>query len=337
MKNQASRRTFLRHLGLGMTSMAFLGTSSCGNGGPESSEKNTEEAADAASTSAGDLFFQISLAQWSLHRAFEAGDLKPENFAAIAKNQFQIDAVEYVNGFYMEKGGNDAFFRDLNARAKDNGVRNLLIMVDDEGELGNTDDAMRKQAVENHYKWVEAAKIMGCHSIRINAFGEGSAEAVSTALVDGLGTLCEYAQKEGINVAIENHGLYSSNAKWVANVIRQVNMDNCGTLPDFGNFCTAKKWGSTQNNDCEESYDRYLGVREMMPFAVGVSAKSYDFDENGNETIIDYYKMLEIVNQAGYTGHVGIEYEGERLSEPEGIRATRALLEKAGAAVANGG
>ena len=284
-------------------------------------------------TDSQDLFFKISLAQWSLHRSFEAQKLKVEDFAAIAKNEFGIEAVEYVNGFYKEKSGDTAYFQELNQRASDNGVKNLLIMVDEEGELGNVDTNKRNQAVENHYKWVDAAKIMGCASIRINAFGEGTAEEVAAALVDGLGNLAVYAQKVGINVLIENHGLYSSDAKWVANVIQQINMENCGTLPDFGNFCTAKKWGSTQNNDCEEAYDRYLGVKEMMPYAFGVSAKSYDFDEDGNDTIIDYYKMLSIVKEANYTGYIGIEYEGNQLSEPDGIRATKALLEKAGIAV----
>lgn len=310
-----------------MPALALMNIWACQNGNT-STESDSMDSAEQ--TPDQDLFFKISLAQWSLNRAFKANELKVEDFASIAKNDFDITAIEYVASLYQEQAGKDAYFIDLNRRAKDIGVKNLLMMVDEEGDLGNPNDKDRQQAVENHYKWVEATKLLEGHTMRINAFGEGSSETVSSALVDGLGRLAEYAQKENINVVIENHGLFSSDAKWVANVLTQINMDNCGTLPDFGNFCTAKKWGSTQNNDCEEAYDRYLGVQEMMPFAKGVSAKSYDFDENGDETIIDYKKMLDIVKAAGYSGYIGIEYEGTRLSEPEGIRATKALLEKLG-------
>lgn len=273
-----------------------------------------------------DLFFKISLAQWSLHRSFRANKMKAEEFPVIAKEKFDINAVEYVNGLYENKGNNSSFWNALSQRAKDNGVKSLLMMVDDEGDLGIPDKMERKKAVENHYKWVDAAKLLECHSIRINAFGEGSMEEVGDALVDGLSVLGEYAGKAGINVLIENHGLYSSNGKWVSKVLKQVNKPNCGTLPDFGNFCTARKWGSTQDGTCPEVYDRYMGVSEMMPFARGVSAKSYRFDEKGQETTIDFGKMLGIVKNAGFSGYVGIEYEGSELSEPDGIIATKKLL-----------
>lgn len=325
MENQQSRRIFLKKFGYGCTSLAVLGTIGCNNQNKKTMEPNSSETTE--------LFFKISLAQWSLHRSFEAKTLKVEDFAAIAKDQFQIEAVEYVSSLYREHGGNESYFQNLNQRAVDVGVKNLLIMVDEEGDLGDSDKTKRDQAVENHHKWVNVAKIMDCSTIRVNAFGASSAEALSDAIIDGLGNLAVYAKSLGINIVIENHGLHSSNAKWVANVIQQINMDNCGTLPDFGNFCTAKKWGSTQNNDCAEAYDRYQGVAEMMPYAFGVSAKSYDFDEKGNETIIDYQKMLQIVKDANFSGHIGIEYEGSRLSEPEGILATKALLEKVGMAI----
>jgi len=273
-----------------------------------------------------ELFFKISLAQWSLHRSFNANKLKAEEFPVIAMDQFGINAVEYVNSLYSKYAENSAFWNDLNQRAKDHGVRNLLVMVDDEGELGNTNDKKRKKAVENHYKWVDAAKILECHSIRVNGFGNGSKEETGNALVDGMGALGEYAAKAGINVVLENHGLYTSDGKWVVDVLTRIGKDNCGALPDFGNFCTARKWGSTQDGTCPEVYDRYLGVREMMPFAKGVSAKSYRFDENGQETTIEYGKMLQIVKEAGFTGYIGIEYEGSELSEPDGIVATKKLL-----------
>ncbi len=273
---------------------------------------------------------KLSLAEWSIHRALQKGELKAEDFAAIAKNDFGISAVEYVNQFYTAHATDVSFWNMMRAKADSLGVRSLLIMVDDEGDLGNPNADERKKAVENHFKWVDAAKILGCHSIRINAFGEGSKEEVKAAMVDALKQLCSYAVKQNINVLIENHGLYSSDGQWIADVIRQVNMPNCGTLPDFGNWCTSVKWGSTETGkNCTEVYDRYKGVSEMLPFAKGVSAKSYSFNNQGDETVIDYAKMLKIVKDAkDFSGYVGIEYEGSPLSEADGIRATKALLEK---------
>jgi len=322
MATRTSRRHFVKGSLLGLAGTYFAGLPFSNAHGISLS--GGEIVFGPSSTE--DLFFKISLAQWSLHRSFRAKEMKAEEFPAIAKKQFGIQAVEYVNGLYENKGNDSAFWNALGKRAKDNGVKNLLMMVDDEGDLGNPNKKERMKTVENHYKWVDAAKILDCHSIRINAFGDGNMEAVGEALVDGLSVLGEYAGKAGISVLIENHGLYSSNGKWVANVIKQVGRDNCGTLPDFGNFCTARKWGSTQDGNCPEVYDRYLGVKEMMPFAKGVSAKSYRFDENGQETTIDYGKMLGIVKAAGFSGYVGIEYEGSELSEPEGILATKKLL-----------
>lgn len=277
-----------------------------------------------------DQALKISLAQWSIHRALESGELKAEDFASIAKNDFGISAIEYVNQFYKAHAEDEAFWKRMRAKADSLGVKSLLIMVDDEGDLGNTDAVARKTAVENHFKWVNAAKILGCHSIRINAFGEGSKEEVKAAMVDALKQLCSYAIKDSINVLIENHGLYSSDGKWIADVIQKAGMPNCGTLPDFGNWCTAVKWGSTEpGKDCKEGYDRYQGVSEMLPFAKGVSAKSYTFDNSGNENTIDYSRMLKIVKEdKNFSGYVGVEYEGSPLSEPDGIRATKSLLEK---------
>lgn len=285
-------------------------------------------------TSQKELNLNLSLAQWSIHRALESGSLRAEDFASIAKNDFGIQAVEYVNSFYKDHATDKAFWEKMRAVADSLQVKSLLIMVDDEGDLGNTNQAERRLAVENHFKWVDAAKILGCHSIRINAFGEGQKKEVQAAMVDALKQLCTYAIKDSINVLIENHGLYSSDGKWVAEIMRQVNMPNCGTLPDFGNWCTAEKWGSTEaEKNCVEQYDRYQGVSEMLPFARGVSAKSYAFGEQGEETIIDYTKMLSIVKDSGFTGYIGIEYEGSPLSEKDGILATKSLLEKTWAAL----
>lgn len=272
---------------------------------------------------------KISLAQWSIHRAIENGALHPEDFAAIAKNDFGITAIEYVNSFYKDHATDTAFWNRMKAKADSLGVKSLLIMVDNEGDLGNPNEEERKKAVTNHHKWVDAAKILDCHSIRVNAFGDGTKEEVKAAMIASLKELGSYAASKNINVLIENHGLYSADGKWVAEVITNVNMPNVGTLPDFGNWCTAAKWGSTEpSKDCKEAYDRYQGVRDMLPFAKGVSAKSYQFDEQGQEKIIDYARMLQLVRDAGFNGYIGVEYEGDQLSESEGIKATKNLLEK---------
>ncbi|MDH3795922.1 MAG: sugar phosphate isomerase/epimerase [Flavobacteriaceae bacterium] len=271
---------------------------------------------------------KISLAQWSLHRALAKGDVKADDFPFIAKNTYGINAVEYVNQFFTEKATDESYWLDLKRRCDDEGIISLLIMVDDEGHLGNPNSGERIKAVEKHYKWVHAAKMLGCHSIRVNAFGQGSKAAIRSALVDGMGRLAEYAASEEINILIENHGLQSSDGAYIAGIIQEVDNPYLGTLPDFGNWCLNAEWGSTNNNACTEIYDPYQGLMDFMPYAKGVSAKSYDFDADGNETTINYPKLLQLVKDQGYDGYIGIEYEGSRLSESEGIMATKELLER---------
>ncbi|MBT8298634.1 MAG: sugar phosphate isomerase/epimerase [Maribacter sp.] len=309
-----NRRSFIKKTALGTAALSI--------------SPYATHAANLFSTANSIAELKISLAQWSLNRAFFKGDLDANHFASIAKNTYGIGAVEYVNAFYKEYGRSEKFWMQMKNEADNAGVRNLLIMIDDEGELGSTDDVQRKTAVENHYKWIHAAKILGCHSIRVNAFGEGKANSVRDALVDGLGELATYGRKENINVIVENHGLHTSNGEFITGIIKEVGNPYLGTLPDFGNWCLNAKWGSTQKNKCTEVYDRYKGVSEFLPYAKGVSAKSYAFDKAGNETIIDYQKMLKIVKDSGFDGYIGIEFEGEDLSEPDGIRATKALIER---------
>src|SRR5690606_8112376 len=229
--------------------------------------------------------------------------------------RYGIEGIEYVNQFFKDKAQDFTYLKALRQRSEDQGVKNVLIMVDGEGNMADAEKKIRDKAVENHYKWVEAAKFLGCHSIRINTAGKGTEEEMKAAAVDSLGRLSEFGKKHGIGVIVENHGNISSNGKWLSSVLSEVNMENCGSLPDFGNFY---------------DYDRYQGVQEMMPFAKGVSAKSHDFNENGEETTIDYHRMLKIVKDAGYKGWIGIEYEGKQLSEDDGIKATKRLLEKVG-------
>jgi sugar phosphate isomerase/epimerase len=262
--------------------------------------------------------FQISLAQWSLHRTLREKKLDNLDFARVAKNDYGIDAVEYVNQFFKDKGKDSGYLSEMKKRAEGQGVKSLLIMCDGEGALGDADEKKRQQAVENHFKWVEAAKFLGCHSIRVNAQSRGTYEEQLDRAADGLRKLTEFGAPHDINVIVENHGGLSSNGAWLVAVIKKVGHPRCGTLPDFGNF----------NVGSGKQYDRYQGVTEMMPFAKAVSAKSHDFDDKGNEIHTDYKRMMQIVLAAGYHGYVGIEYEGRKLSEPEGIRATKALLER---------
>ena len=264
------------------------------------------------------MSFNISLAEWSLHRMLNSGQLDHLDFCRVAKKDLGIDAVEYVNQFFFDKAEDISYLKEMKNRADDLGVRSLLIMCDNEGDLGDPDPIERSRAVENHYKWAEAAKFLNCHSIRVNARSTGSYDEQIHLAADGLRKLTEYGDSIGINTIVENHGGLSSHGKWLASVMKEVDHARCGTLPDFGNF----------RIDEDEWYDRYKGVQELMPFAKAVSAKSHDFDSNGNEIHTDFFKMMEIVMNAGYAGYVGIEYEGNKLDEMEGIKATKDLLQK---------
>jgi len=262
--------------------------------------------------------FKISLAEWSLHRSLQSGDIDHLDFYSIAKNEFGISAVEYVNSFFFDKAKNLTYLKEMKTRADDLGVKSLLIMCDNEGNLGDPDSNKRTQAIENHYKWVEAAQYLGCHSIRVNARSFGTYDEQIELATDGLRRLTEFGDTLDINTIVENHGGLSSNGEWLSAVMEKVDHPRVGTLPDFGNF----------RLEGDEWYDRYKGMKELMPYAKAVSAKSHEFDKNGNETGTDYYKMMKIVLDAGYHGYVGIEYEGTVHSEMEGIRLTLELLKK---------
>jgi len=271
----------------------------------------------AAAPTTGPLF-TISLAQWSLHRTLFAGVLDTLDFPGVAKSVFGIDAVEYVSTFFKDKAEDAAYLRELKTRCRDQGVTSVLIMVDGEGNLGDPDESARLRAVEAHKKWIAAAKTLGCHSIRVNAHSRGSYDEQLALAADGLRRLTEFGAGRDLNVIVENHGGLSSNGAWMAALMKRVDHPRCGTLPDFGNFrIEGDRW-----------YDRYTGVAQMMPYAKAVSAKTHEFDADGNETQTDYRRMMKIVLDAGYHGRVGIEYEGDALSEGEGIVATKRLLER---------
>ncbi len=329
MKN--TRRNFLYQSGRLALGLGFLGINACtqeSNNTASTEASTADQPIPAAKLPPLDdegLFFKISLAQWSLHRRLQAGKMDHLDFAAVARREFGIGAIEYVNSFFKNKATDLHYLDEMNKRAADNGVKQLLIMVDGEGAMGNLDVKARAQAIENHFKWVAAAKRLGCHAIRVNLHGDGPAQRVAEAATDSLARLAVHASRSDINVIVENHGGYSSDGQWLSNIIRLVNQPNCGTLPDFGNFCIQRK-----DDQCTKGYDRYKGVEEMMPFAKAISAKSYQFDSQGNESKIDYAKMLQLVKKAGYKGYIGVEYEGNQLGEADGIRATKALLIKLG-------
>ncbi len=270
--------------------------------------------------------YKISLAEWSFNRSLFGGKMDHLDFAKTAKQQFGLDGVEYVNQFFKDKAEDSGYLAEMKKRADGEGVRGLLIMVDGEGSLGDADGNARTQAIQNHFKWVSAAKFLGCHSIRVNAAtgNAGSFEEQRERAADGLRRLAVFAGDFDLNVIVENHGELSSNGKWLAGVMEMVSLPNCGTLPDFGNF----------RIQGDEWYDRYQGVKELMPYAKAVSAKSHDFDAEGNETRTDYCRMLQIVLDAGYRGYVGVEYEGRKDSETVGIEKTINLLKRVRAELA---
>ncbi len=308
----------------------------------DKAEKPAEAEATEVEAEAGPDF-QISLAQWSLHKTFfgvetmnweefgktlqESPDdlLKgpdPMEFPKMAAD-YGISSIELVNTFYFSKANDMEYWAKFKQKCEEAGVTVGLIMCDALGNLGDDDPKKQLEAVENHYPWVDIAQFLGAHSIRVNAAGPGTPEELAKNAKVGLTSLGKYAATKGINVIVENHGGHSSNGAWLSGLMGQINMENVGTLPDFGNFCIERG-----PDGCVSEYDKYVGIKELMPYAKGVSAKSHEFDENGNEVHSDYLRIMKIVKESGFKGHVGIEYEGTQLSEDEGIKATKALLEK---------
>ena len=270
------------------------------------------------------LFFKISLAQWSLHNALFAKKMDNLDFAAKARS-FGFEGLEYVNIFFKDKSKDRSYLKEMNSRAASEGLKNVLIMIDGEGNLAETDNKLRLKGIENHYKWVEAAHFLGCHAIRVNLRGgKDKTEALKTS-VDSLNRLSDFAKGSNINILVENHGGFSSDGDWMTKVFSQVKNQNAGTLPDFGNFCIERK-----GDKCINEYDRYKGMEQLLLFAKAVSAKSNFFDDHGNEKNIDYYRIMKMVKEIGYKGYVGVEFEGDAASEEKGIQQTRDLLIKVG-------
>ncbi|THV61086.1 sugar phosphate isomerase/epimerase [Flagellimonas alvinocaridis] len=328
------RHFFAKNGTLAVVMLVMLGMFSCKQN-QKKEETDSQDVAEEVTATTDESVLKISLAQWSMHKMIREEGMDPYRFAEKAK-EWGFEGLEYVSGLYYPELEKDNFSEEAmkkfveksKAESEKYGLENLIIMIDGQGDLAAADEKERKEAVENHYKWVDAAAALGCHSIRVNLNGLMEPEAWTEASVDGLTQLSTYAKGKNINIIVENHGGPSSNAAMLVDVMKQVNMDNCGTLPDFGNFCIKREAGDYYESKCLEEYDKYQGVRELMPYAKAVSAKSYNFDEEGNETAIDYAEMIKIVKEAGYSGYVGVEYEGNELSEEAGILATKELLDK---------
>jgi sugar phosphate isomerase/epimerase len=273
---------------------------------------------------------KISLAQWSMNKSFFSGKKSALNFPRFA-SELGFEGVEYVNQFYFDylNSGSissknvKALAKKLKQNAKENDIANVLIMVDHEGELASSESKKISRSIDQHKKWLELAAELDCESVRVNLSGSKDPEEWVRRSVEGLTGLAEFAKQHNLNVIVENHGGLSSNARLLGKVMKKINLENCGTLPDFGNFCIKGDY-----DGCEEWYDMYKGVAELMPYAKSVSAKTYNFDSDGNETKIDYSKMIKIVKDYNYKGFIGVEYEGYNLSETDGILATKKLIKR---------
>jgi sugar phosphate isomerase/epimerase len=274
---------------------------------------------------------KISLAQWSLHRAIKINQtLSPFDFSLKAR-EMGFDAVEYVSSLYWNELKTKPIkkvTKKLLSNSKDHGIKNLLIMVDGEGDLASNNKNKRQKSVDNHKKWIEMGYNLGCHSIRVNLNGVTRKNKWIEYSSESLTQLCLISKKDKINIIVENHGGLSSNASYLAKVMKNVNLDNCGTLPDFGNFCIKKIDPENYFSQCINEYDKYQGMTELMPYAKAVSAKSYDFDSNGEESTIDFKRIIDITKEFNYDGYYGIEYEGLNLDENQGIIKTKKLIEK---------
>ncbi len=326
---KSSRRTFLKTSSLGIAAAGMA------------SVIPSFLAADPVKK---ELPFKLALSQFSLASQFWTKQLDPLDFPKKSITVFGIPGLDYCSMFFADKAKDTTYLNELKKRALDNGCYNLRIMVDGEGVLGDLNKDVRTKAVENHYKWIDAAAILGCPMIRVNVEGEGDPKEVAKAAEESLNTLIIYGRKSNIDVIVENHIGISCNGAWLAGVMKEMNNPHCGTLADFGNFCINRSKPPTNDiagwmqTKCLEEYNRYDGIQELMPYAKGVHAKTHLFDANGNDTETDFAKMFKIIHDSGFKGWVSIEYEGglikmytkndKYLDNDAGVLATKKLIEK---------
>ena len=293
---------------------------------------------------------KISLQCFSFASEFYKGKFDLSNFSKIVRETYNLDGAEFWSIPFMGKEKNSIFLNELRQKSNDYGIKNTIILVDlldmqtmkQGNSLASIDKKERNQAVEDHKPWIDAAKSIGCDSIRINLWSDASKQDVTKVSLESISKLLEYSSDKNISIVIENHGGYTGDAKWLVNLIKKINNKNLGTLPDFGtlNFCIKRDLSDTEifSSKCLNQYDKYLGVKELLPFAKGISAKSTQFDLKGNETATNFKKMLRLIKKSNFEGYMSIEYEGairdtfsqknNHLSTHDGILATKKLLEK---------
>ena len=265
--------------------------------------------------------FKISIAAWSVHREVRSGKLKLIDACRFLREEYDVDGFELVNTLLEVPTAE--YVRKFRAEAQRFHLAIPLIMCDGEGDFGSVDPDERRRAVRYHTKWMYVASDLGCHSIRVNWRGAPEGAEKDPALVlaftersiDAYAEMARIGGENGLNVIIENPGGISSPPEMLLGLIKAVNSPRFGTLPDWGGF--------------PDDVDRYDAVDKMMPYAKGVSAKCYDFGPDGRETKIDFERMVQIcVDKHGYHSFLGIEFEGDRLTERQGMRAAKDLLVK---------
>ena len=291
---------------------------------------------------------KISLQCFSFASEFYKGNFDLSNFSKIVRETYNLDGAEFWSIPFMGKEKNSFFLNELRQKSNDYGIKNTIILVDlldmqtmkQGNSLASIDKKERNQAIEDHKPWIDAAKSIGCDSIRINLWSDASKEEVMKVSIESISKLLEYSSDKNISIVIENHGGHTGDAKWLVNLIKKINNKNLGTLPDFGtlNFCVKRDLNLDFTAKCFSQYDKYLGVKELLPYAKGISAKSTQFDLKGNETTTNFKKMVRLIKKSNFEGYISIEYEGairdtfakqkNHLSTHDGILATKKLLEK---------
>jgi len=260
---------------------------------------------------------RISLGQWSLHKAMGRRLLSNLDFPRVAREQFGIEGLEFVN-FLWEAPTSDYIQRVKRAMSS-TATKAVLMMCDGEGLMAHSVKEKRLQTAANHYKWVDIAAELGAHAIRANLGAEkepktpAEVDAVVNYAAESFRKLAEYGASRKVNVVVENHGGVSSDPVAMARVIKAVKLPNLGVLPDFGNFA--------------KEVDRYDAIAKFMPYAKAVTFKCVDF-KDGKETTMDMDRLMKSVLDSGYRSWVGIEYGGDRLTEYEGIQAAKNYLER---------
>jgi L-ribulose-5-phosphate 3-epimerase len=247
---------------------------------------------------------RISLAQWALNQEIRAGELTNLDFPRIAREEFGIGAIEFVNTLFAVP--TYGYLRKLKQNAVDHGVKMLVMMVDDEGDPVAPSRKERDQFVINHRKWVDIAQFLGCHSVRTNCIGRSTSsksEALKWA-AESYTRLLEYALSAKVSVVIENHGGLSDDPDWMVDLIKEVGNPHFGSYIDW-------RWRDPA------VWDNYAYTKKLLPYAKGISYKK-------QPTVEHLGKLVQLSRDSGYQGYYGIEEKGF-----DNIKLSKTLLETA--------